>query len=232
MIPSNYNGEVMNRFLPIALIAAAYLLGSIPFSYLVGRILAGADIRSLGSKNVGATNVMRNFGKWPGILALILDMTKGWLTIWIAACVVNSPLWPLPLSYDGQGAATLSPAFWRGLAGLVAVIGHMFPIWLHFHGGKGVATATGVFLALDPIALLVGVLAFFFTIFTTRFVSLSSIVAAASIPLAMRFLTQPPFWTVIFSVLIAIVVITKHHPNIARLAQGTERRLGRSKDKD
>jgi len=132
--------------------------------------------------------------------------------------------------------ATVSPSpfhsreFWIALAGLIAVLAHMFPVWLRFHGGKGVATAAGVFLALDPIVVAAAAIVFVIVILSTKFVSLASILSAASIPLFFRFLAHnAPFWRIIASIVIAIAVITKHHSNIARLTQGTERRMGQRK---
>src|SRR6266850_428784 len=197
--------------LPAALVVAAYLLGSIPFSFLVVKLVAGADIRQHGSRNVGATNVARSFGKLPGVVALLLDVAKG---------RVGRPEWAAPLR---------STAFWVTLAAVIAVLAHMFPVWLKFHGGKGVATATGAFLAIDPKALGAGVIIFVIVIVATRIVSLASILSAASIPIFLRFLTHAPFWTVVLSIVISIAIIVKHHSNIARLAQGTERKMGQRK---
>src|ERR1700742_4174400 len=140
----------MDIAMPIALLTGAYLIGSIPFSFLVVKLFANADIRQHGSRNVGATNVARTFGKLPGVIALLLDISKGYAAVVIARIVVNSQAWPLPLGVDAAPAH--SAAFWTALAGLVAVVAHMFPVWLRFHGGKGVATAPGAFLGLDPIA--------------------------------------------------------------------------------
>ena len=210
--------------LPLALIVIAYLLGSIPFSYLVVRIFAGADIRQHGSRNVGATNVARNFGKLPGIIALLLDGTKGYAAVAAAEWLTVRPDWPVM----GSGML-LSRAFWVALAAVVAVLAHMFPVWLKFHGGKGVATATGAFLAIDPKALAAGVIVFIIVILATRIVSLASILSAASIPIFLRFMTHAPFWTVVLSIVISIAIIVKHHSNIARLAQGTERKMGQRK---
>ena len=131
--------------LPVALVVSAYLLGSIPFSYLVVRFIAGADIRQHGSRNVGATNVARTFGKWPGIVALILDMAKGYAAVCVARWITTRPDWPIEAS--AAGGPLQSREFWIALAALIAVLAHMFPVWLRFHGGKGVATATGAFLA-------------------------------------------------------------------------------------
>ena len=209
--------------LPATLVVASYVIGSIPFSYLVVRIVSGADIRQHGSRNVGATNVARSFGKVPGIIALILDLAKGFAVIVLARWMVDLPQWPVATSRE----------LWVALAGLVAVLGHMFPAWLRFHGGKGVATAAGVFLALDPIVFAAAGIVFLIVIVATRFVSLASIVSAASIPLFFRFLaSNAPFWRIVISIAIAIAVIAKHHSNIARLAQRKERRMGEKKDEE
>ena len=215
--------------LPAALIASAYLIGSIPFSYLVVRVFAGADIRQHGSRNVGATNVARTFGKWPGIIALILDVSKGYAAIVVARYLVDRPDWPF------QASATAGPLqsreFWVALAGLIAVLAHMFPVWLKFHGGKGVATAMGVFLALDPVVIAAAIIVFLIVLITTRFVSLASIISAASIPLFFHFLANnAPFWRVILSIPIAIAIIVKHHSNIRRLVSREERRMGEPRE--
>lgn len=214
--------------LPAVLIAAAYLVGSIPFSYLIVRLVAGADIRQHGSRNVGATNVARSFGKVPGVVALVLDLGKGYAAVALARWIVSMPAWP----YTGSGPSPLeSREMWIALAGLMAVLGHVFPVWLKFHGGKGVATAAGVFLALDPIVFAAGALVFLIVLVASRFVSLASILSAASMPIFLRFLANnTPFWRIVIGVVIALVVIVKHHSNIARLAQGRERRLGERKE--
>ena len=211
--------------LPLALILSAYLIGSIPFSYLVVRLLAGADIRQHGSRNVGATNVARSFGKAPGIIALLLDIAKGYAAVEVARWLVARPEWPIAAS--ASGGPLQSKEFWVALAAFIAVLAHMFPVWLRFHGGKGVATATGAFLALDPIVVAAAVIVFVLVLITTRFVSLSSILSSASIPIFFHFLAHDaPFWRVMLSIPIVIAVILKHHSNIARLAQGSERRMG------
>ncbi len=214
--------------LAVGLLVVAYLIGSIPFSFLVVKLFAGMDIRQLGSRNVGATNVARTLGKLPGIIALILDMAKGYAIIAVAEWVTRSPQWPLPTG--GDASPLHSRAFWVTLCGLIAVLAHMFPLWLRFHGGKGVATATGAFLALDPVAVAAGAIIFLIVLISTRFVSLASIISAASIPLFLRFLTHAPFWMIIISIVIAMLIIIKHHSNIARLTQGKERRMGERKN--
>lgn len=214
---------------PFILIIAAYLIGSIPFSYLVVKIVAGADIRSHGSRNVGATNVARNFGKMPGIIALLLDIAKGYAAVALARWIVARPDWPY-IADAAHASPLYSMSLWIALAGLIAVLAHMYPVWLRFHGGKGVATASGAFLALDPIVIAAGMIVFLIVILVTRFVSLASILSAASIPLFLRFLVHAPFWTIIISTLISLAIILKHHSNIARLAQGSERRMGKPEE--
>src|SRR5690349_14015789 len=122
--------------LPLALLVSAYLLGSIPFSFLVVKLFTGADIRQVGSRNVGATNVARSFGKLPGIIALALDIAKGWAAVAVAQWITARPDWPL--GAIGKASPLHSRAFWVTLAAVIAVLAHMFPVWLRFHGGKGV----------------------------------------------------------------------------------------------
>lgn len=213
--------------LPVALVALAYLIGSIPFSFLVVRMVAGRDLRTEGSRNVGATNVARTAGKIPGIIALLLDIAKGYAAVAIARWLLAQPGWPFPAGT----APWESREFWLALAGLIAVLAHMFPVWLRFHGGKGVATAGGVFLALDPMVVAAAILVFLLVLIVFRYVSLASIFTAASIPVLFRyFATAAPTWRVVISIAIAIAVISKHHSNIARLVQGTERKLGQKKE--
>jgi len=217
----------MNVVLPVVLIVVAYLAGSIPFSFLIVKLVAGKDVRREGSHNVGATNVARTAGKLPGIVALLLDIAKGYAVILIARWIVERPGWP----FDAGVMPWQSREMWIALAGLVAVLAHMFPVWLGFHGGKGVATAAGVFLALDPIVVAGAMLVFAIVLLVFRYVSLASIVSAASIPVFFRFLAAgAPFWRIVLTIGIALAVITKHHSNIARLAAGTERKLGQKKE--
>jgi glycerol-3-phosphate acyltransferase PlsY len=219
----------MTAALPLLVIAASYLIGSIPFSFLVARLKSGADIRKHGSRNVGATNVARTAGRAAGFAALLLDGSKGFGAVALARYLVSLPAWPIQASMTG--GPLQSREFWIALAGLVAILGHMFPVWLHFHGGKGVATATGVFLALGPIVIAGAAIIFVIALITTRFVSLASMFAAASVPVFFHFLTpNAPFWRVVVAIVIAVVVIAKHHSNIARLASGTERKIGERRD--
>lgn len=213
--------------MPVALVLLAYAIGSIPFSFLVVKLVAGTDIRLHGSRNVGATNVARTAGKLPGIMALLLDIAKGYAAVALARWLVAQPGWPFPAG----PAAWQSKEMWIALAGLIAVLAHMFPVWLRFHGGKGVATAAGVFLALDPIVLAAGLIVFAIVLLIFRYVSLASMVTAASIPLLFRYLANgAPFWRIVISIGISLAVILKHHQNIARLAHGSERKLGEKKE--
>lgn len=220
----NYNSR---RMLPVALAALAYLIGSIPFSFLIVKLVSGKDVREHGSRNVGATNVARTAGKLPGIIALLLDILKGWGVVMLARWIVAQPAWP----FEAGVQPWQSREFWIAGAGLLAVLAHMFPIWLHFHGGKGVATGSGVVLALDPIVMAGVVLVFAIVVIASRYVSLASIIGAASIPVFFRFLAaDAPFWRIVMSIGIALAVIFKHHENISRLVNGTERRLGQKKE--
>lgn len=215
--------------LPVGLVALAYLLGSIPFSWLVARFLSGKDVRREGSGNVGATNVARTAGRGAGVLALLLDVAKGYAVIAVAQWLVARPDWP----FEPGTAAWQSREFWVALAGLIGVLAHMFPVWLRFHGGKGVATAAGVVLALDLRVFAASILVFAIVVLVSRMVSLGSILTAASIPLLFRFVAHAaPFWRIVMSIGIALAVILKHHSNIARLVQGSERKLGQKKRED
>jgi len=216
----------MTLLLPAALVVSAYVIGSIPFSFLVVKAFSGKDVREHGSRNVGATNVARTAGKLPGVVALVLDVAKGWGAVMVARGMVGRGDWPF-------GAGTLpwqSREMWIALAGLIAVLAHMFPVWLRFHGGKGVATAAGVYLALDPRVVAAALIVFAIVIIVFRFVSLASIVTAAAVPLLFRFLAHDaPFWRIVMSIAIAFAIIAKHHENIARMASGTERKTGQKK---
>ena len=215
--------------MPAALLVAAYLIGSIPFSFIVARLFAGKDVRREGSGNVGATNVARTAGKMAGVLALAGDLAKGVAVVVLARWIVARPEWP----FAAGPQPWQSREMWIALAGLIAVLAHMFPVWLRFHGGKGVATAAGVVLALDPRVFAAALIVFAIVVILSRMVSLASILTAASIPLLFRFVAHDsPYWRTVLSIGIALAVIFKHHSNIARLARGTERRLGRKKEED
>ncbi len=183
-----------------------YAIGSIPFSFLVARLFGVKDVRTVGSGNVGATNVMRSAGKVPGILALLLDGLKGAATVWIARALSSSEMEIC-------------------LAGLFAVIGHLFPVWLGFQGGKGVATGAGLFIPLAPGALGAAILVFVITLAAARYVSLASILASLSLPVAAYLLGAGPVVSST-ALVAALMVVAKHHANIGRLAKGVEPKLG------
>jgi glycerol-3-phosphate acyltransferase PlsY len=190
-------------------ISVAYLLGSIPFGYLLVRIVRKQDIRAQGSGNIGATNVARSGAKGLGLATLLLDLGKGLAAVLLARHLA-------PGSFDVAVAAAVA-----------AVVGHVFPVWLGFKGGKGVATALGVFLALTwPAAL--AILAVFVVVFwLTRYVSLASILGAASFPLFGFYFVPARTPLVVFGFLfIPLLIIVKHHGNIGRLMKGTESRFG------
>ncbi len=200
-------------------LAVAYLLGSIPFGYVLVLIFRQQDIRATGSGNIGATNVARSGGKGLGILTLVLDLLKAFAAVKIA-----------------QHLAPGMPGFPSDLAvaaGIAAILGHVFPIWLRFKGGKGVASALGVFLALAPLAALCALGVFIVIFAITRFVSLASILAAFTMPVfCMLFMPDRTPMFVGGIIFIALLVIAKHRANIDRLVQGTESRFGRKKSSD
>ena len=210
-------------WLPLLLVVIAYLIGSIPFSFIVARLVIKDDIRKQGSGNVGATNVLRNAGRVPGAIALLLDIFKGIGAVMLTRWALTLPAWPY--GYGVHGDPLGADTFWIGLTALMAVLGHMFPVWLGFHGGKGVATATGAFVAVHPTAMGLAFIVFLLTVTTTRYISLGSMLAAVSIPLIIRFVVRGTLWEVVFTTLIAAIVIVKHHSNIARLARGEERKF-------
>lgn len=191
-----------------AVLAGAYLLGSIPFSFLVARH-EGVDVRAVGSGNVGATNVLRNVGKGAGVVAFVLDFLKGSAATWLARETVGGFVFP-------------------SVAAVVAVLGHMHPIWLRFRGGKGVATGAGAFLPIAPLPTAGALMIFAAVTAATRYVSLGSIVGSASLAaLAFLFGTLPP--VPLAAALVAGLIAWKHRENVRRLAAGTERRMGASK---
>ena len=189
-------------------VVAGYLVGSIPFGYLLVRIRSGGDIRYMGSGNIGATNVARTSGWAVGAATLILDVAKGYFAVWLAG------------HFSGGNIRFMM------YAGLAAILGHVFPVWLKFEGGKGVATALGVFLAICWPAVALAVAVFLLVMIFWRFVSLASISAAAALPLLVYLLYAPrhapPTAVSTCTLLAAVVVIIKHRANIERLMAGTE----------
>ncbi len=189
-----------------AMVLAAYLIGSIPTGYLVGR-RRGVDVRKQGSGNIGATNVARTMGKKLGIMVLVLDALKGVAPL--AALRLADPGPHIPLS------ATLAPYLFTAI-GMAPIIGHCFPVWLRFRGGKGVATALGVFLVADPLLIAIGGGLFAILYAITKIVSIGSLSAALAIPVAAALLGRPlPLLALTIGG--SLIVIIKHHGNIRRL---------------
>jgi glycerol-3-phosphate acyltransferase PlsY len=199
----------------------AFLLGGIPFGYVIGRLVLRDDIRRHGSGNIGATNVWRVLGWKCGVSVLLLDALKGLLPTALSEIVVR--------------AAGHTPPEWLMVAaGLSAIAGHMFPVWLRFHGGKGVATALGVVLVISPKASGFSLAAFLVVMLASRMVSLSSIVAALAYAGAHLWLQGDAAWTTrglpatVFALVVPALIIWRHRGNIRRILNGTESRFGRS----
>ena len=204
----------MNTVIYLAMAVVAYLLGSIPFGLILVRIVRGEDVRLTGSGNIGATNVARSGGAKLGVATLVLDALKGYLAVLIA--LVTS-----------HRIAGVDLGLAASLAALCAILGHVFPVWLKFRGGKGVATAVGAFIGLAPRAVLVVLAIFLVVVLISRYVSLGSIVASAVFPLLAFLLyrskSSPAAVAVMFSA--SLLIILKHKANIRRLLDGTENRL-------
>jgi acyl phosphate:glycerol-3-phosphate acyltransferase len=200
---------------PLSAVAVAYLLGSIPFGFLIVRLAGRGDVRETGSGGTGATNVSRSAGKGAGLLTLALDALKGAAAVLVARWLLGGE--------TGWGVAA---------AGLAALVGHMFPAWLGFRGGKGVATGLGVFLALSPLAVATAAVVFLLVVWRTRYVSLGSVLAAMTIPVGVWFWgghmgATPATLTPLLALALAgaALIILMHRANIARLMRGTESRF-------
>lgn len=213
----------------ILVAVAGYLLGSIPTGYLVGRA-KGVDIRTVGSKNMGATNVLRVLGKGPGILVLVVDALKGFAAVGlIVHCYPALNEW-LPRLFPAEGIADSSARLNFGIvAGIFAVLGHNYTCWLGFKGGKGIATSAGVFFALAPLAAGLALIAWLIALALTRYVSVASIVSAVVLPTVVWF-TQESLVLRLVTIAIGLLAIVKHKTNIERLRNGTERRFGEKTD--
>src|SRR5262245_39376351 len=189
----------------IVLMLLAYLLGSIPSGYVLGK-LAGIDVRSVGSGNIGATNVARAVGNWQGVLTLVADAAKGFIPVLIG---IQLELEPIAIA----------------CAAAAAFLGHLYPVFLNFRGGKGVATAMGTLLAIAPVATLVMAAFFAVMVFTTRIVSLGAMAAALSAPLVLWLFYQPPAM-IVLGFFFAAMIMLRHRGNLRRLRAGTEPRFG------
>lgn len=210
----------MPLFFYVVVALVAYLLGSIPFGYLLVRFFRNEDIRQKGSGNIGATNVIRSGAKGLGAVTFLLDVLKGACAVLL--CGAAAARWGGTPAIRGNAVA---------IAALFAILGHMYTVWLHFKGGKGVATAFGVFLALAPWAALAGLGVFVVVFALSRYVSLASILAAVAFPIFALLLphAERTVAETVVLFLVPLIVIGKHHENIARLARGKEYRFGKTR---
>jgi glycerol-3-phosphate acyltransferase PlsY len=214
--------------------AVSYLLGSIPFGYLLVRIFRGEDVRRSGSGNIGATNVSR---KSPtlGVLTLILDALKGAVAVRLAIAWIPQEYYPhgAALIPWTEASAFAQVATWGAGAAMLAVIGHLFPVWLNFRGGKGVATGLGGFLVIAPKAVLAAAVIFVLIVIMFRYISLGSIIAVAAFPAFARLFDEYGRFTpaLVLMLLTSLLIIAKHHANIRRLLSGTENRFGSNSGK-
>jgi acyl phosphate:glycerol-3-phosphate acyltransferase len=190
--------------MPIVALVIAYVVGGIPFGYLLVRWKTGEDVREKGSGNIGATNVLRTTGRAIAVATLLLDIGKGVLAVWIAD----------KLS-DGS-------AVWMSLAALAVMAGHAYPVFLKFQGGKAVASFIGAFLYLTPVPMICALAVFVIVVAATRQISMGSIVAAGSLPLAAWLIEHPPLIVILAALAAAVFLIYRHRANIARIRAGTE----------
>lgn len=193
-----------SSFTPWLLLLAAYLIGGIPFGYLLVRLRTGQDVRAQGSGNIGATNVLRTTGKSLGVATLLLDIAKGWFAVWL------------------MGHFTGQHAVWCSLAALAVIFGHAFPVFLKFQGGKAVASFVGAFLYLSPLPLLAITIIFVLTVWQSRYISLGSIIGAGLFPFAVWMIDHPHHALVLAAAIGGAFIIYRHKSNISRLRAGTE----------
>src|SRR5271167_1587889 len=191
----------MNGLLAILI---AYLIGGIPFGYLLVKLTTGRDVRASGSGNIGATNVLRTTGRAIAVVTLLLDIAKGFFAVWLAARLTDRS------------------ELWMSAAALAVMAGHAYPIFLKFHGGKAVASFIGAFLYLTPVPLVASLILFVIVVAATRHISMGSIVAAGSLPLAVWLIEHPPGVVVLASAVAAVFIIYRHSANIGRIRAGTE----------
>jgi glycerol-3-phosphate acyltransferase PlsY len=190
--------------MPLLALLLAYLLGAIPFGYLLVKWKTGADVRSAGSGNTGATNVLRTAGKVQGIATLLLDIGKGYAAVWIA------------------GRLTGGNTLWMSAAALAVMAGHAYPVFLKFEGGKAVASFIGAFLKLAPLPMVAALIVFVVIVGWTRHISLGSITAAGTFPLAVWLILQPSLIVMASAIIAGGFIIYRHSSNIRRLHSGTE----------
>jgi len=190
--------------MPFLALVIAYLLGGIPFGYLLVRLKTGEDVRSMGSGNIGATNVLRTSGRVIAVATLLLDIAKGFFAVWLSARLTNDSV------------------AWTSLAALAVMAGHAYPVFLKFHGGKAVASFIGAFLYLTPIPLLATLVVFVIVVAATRHISMGSIIAAAGLPLAAWLIMHPPAPIVLVSLIAGAFIVFRHGANIHRIRAGKE----------
>ncbi len=188
----------------VLVLPAAYLLGAIPFGYLLVKWKTGRDVRASGSGNIGATNVLRTTGRAWGITTLVLDILKGTAAVWLASRLTGGNI------------------AWMSAAAVAAMLGHIYPVFLGFRGGKAVATFVGVFLYLTPLPLLAVLVVFAGTVAWTRFISLGSVTAAITFPLAVWLIEHPPLPVMLAALAGAVFIVYRHRENIQRLRSGNE----------
>lgn len=202
----------MANFVLFLGLAASYLTGSVPTGYIFGRLIKGVDIREFGSGNIGATNTIRVIGKMPGLIVLIIDIFKGFLCVTYIA------------SFFMHFSPAARPELYRIIAGLTAIAGHNWTVFLKFKGGKGVATSAGVMMGLAPGIFWLGFLVWLITFLMSGYVSIASIIASVSIPVLALVSNQPTELTVFFSVL-CLAIVYKHRPNLRRLKNKEEKKI-------
>jgi acyl phosphate:glycerol-3-phosphate acyltransferase len=193
--------------MPLLILLIAYVLGAIPVGYLLVKWTTGADVRAAGSGNIGATNVLRTTGRTAGVVTLVLDIAKGFAAVWIA------------------GRLSGGNAIWMSAAALAVMAGHAYPVFLRFRGGKAVASFIGAFLCLTPLAMVCALVIFIGVVAWSRQISLGSISAAATFPLAVWIVEHPQLPVFVAAVLAGAFIIYRHSTNIGRLRSGTEHRF-------
>lgn len=199
----------------LLLTISAYVIGSVPTAFWIGKMFFGIDIREHGSKNMGASNTFRVMGPWWGTVVLLVDLSKGIAAVQLAQLVQPN---------DWLGSEKM---FWQLLLGLIAVVGHVFPLFAGFRGGKGVATLFGVVLAIQPWTALISIAAFVVVVFLTKYISLGSMIAAVVFMICVWFaFNESNVYLRWFSIIAAILVIFNHRSNLARLISGSEKKIG------
>lgn len=188
----------------LLVLVAAYLIGGIPFGYLLVKLKRGEDVRSMGSGNIGATNVLRTTGRALGFATLLLDIAKGAAAVWLADRFLNGSIQ------------------WMSLAALAVMAGHAYPVFLKFKGGKAVASFVGAFLYLTPLPLAAMLVVFVITVAVTRYISLGSVLAAGFFPIAVFLIEHPPAIVVLAAAIAGIFIVVRHRSNLERIRAGNE----------